>query len=229
MKLKYLGHSCFLLYAGGKRIVFDPFIRANVIAEKAGVDIDMVEADYILVSHGHNDHTADLMYLAERTGATVVGIWEVCSWVGKQGYTKTHPMNAGGEWNFDFGKVKLTAAIHSSSFEDGSYAGMPVGFIIQSEGKTLYYAGDTALTYDMKITGERYSIDYAFLPIGNNFTMGYEDACIAADYVKCNQVIGMHYDTFGYIKVDHAQVVNHFKQAGKTIQLIPVGSEISLS
>jgi L-ascorbate metabolism protein UlaG (beta-lactamase superfamily) len=145
MELKYLGHSCFQLRIKDTLIVFDPFIRGNVLAAEAGIDIDEVKADYILVSHGHDDHTGDLMYLAERTQAKVVTSWEIYAWLNKNGYTNAHPMNIGGKWQFDFGEVKMTYAAHSSSLGDGTYAGIAGGFMIKAEGKTIYYSGDTAL------------------------------------------------------------------------------------
>jgi len=228
MKLTFYGHACFVLETAGKRILFDPFIRGNSLAEEAGVDIDSIEADYILISHGHDDHTGDMMYLANKTGATVVANWEIYSWMNKQGYSNGHPMNIGGEWTFDFGKIKMTAATHSSSFADGTYAGLAAGYLIESEGKTVYFSGDTALTQDMALLGELFQIDYAILPIGNNFTMGYKDANLAADKVKCNNVIAMHYDTFGYIKVNHQEVSDYFTSKGKSITFIPINTSIEI-
>ena len=228
MKLKYLGHSCFQLYVNGKYIVFDPFIRGNILAADAGINIDEVRADYILVTHGHDDHTGDLMYLAERTNATIVASWEIISWLTKQGYTNGHPMNVGGKWKFDFGTVKMTIAAHSSSLSDGTYAGVPAGFIIEAGGKVIYIAGDTALTLEMKLIAEEYKLDWAILPIGSNFTMDYKDACRAAEMVNCNHVIAMHYDTFGFIRVNHDEVKEYFNSNNKQIELMPIGSEKEL-
>jgi L-ascorbate metabolism protein UlaG (beta-lactamase superfamily) len=228
VKLKYLGHSCFQLQIGDKFIVFDPFIRGNQLAADAGVDIDDVKADYIFISHGHDDHTADLLYLAERNNATVVCSWEIYSWLNKQGYTNAHPMNVGGSWKFDFGKVKMTFAAHSSSLADGTYAGVAAGFVIEAEGKAIYFAGDTALTGDMKLIGESFNLDWALLPIGNNFTMDYIDACKAADFVNCTNVIAMHFDTFGYIKVSHDAAIAHFQSNKKKLHIMPIGNEIAL-
>ena len=225
MKLKYLGHSCFQLNVGGKNIVFDPFIRGNMLAADAGIDIDEVKADYIFITHGHDDHTSDLMYLAESTNATVVASWEIITWLTKQGYTNGHPMNVGGKWTFDFGTVKMTIAAHSSSLLDGTYAGVAAGFIIEAEGKVIYYAGDTALTLEMKLIADEYKVDWAILPIGSNFTMDYKDACKAADMVKCNNVIAMHFDTFGFIRVNHNEVIEYFNKNNKQIELMAIGSE----
>lgn len=228
MNFKYLGHACFQASIGGKHLVFDPFIRGNTLAAEAGIKINDVNAEYILVSHGHSDHTDDLLYLAEQTTAKVISSFEIISWLGKQGYSNGHPMNIGGKWNFDFGTVKLTFATHSSSFADGTYAGVPSGFLITAEGKTIYYAGDTGLTMEMKLLGELYKIDYAILPIGDNFTMDIEDACHAADFINCKNIIGMHYDTFGFIKINHEAAKNHFAKHNKNLHLLNIGEAIEI-
>jgi L-ascorbate metabolism protein UlaG (beta-lactamase superfamily) len=211
MQLTYLGHSCFLLETAGKKLIFDPFIRNNELA-KDKVSFEELEADYILISHGHEDHTADLIDLAKQTGATVVCSWEIHAWLNQKGITKTHPMNIGGKWQFDFGTVHMVFAAHSSSLPDGSYAGVAAGFIIESNGKKIYYAGDTALTSDMQLIPTKHKLDYALLPIGDNFTMDYKDACTAARMIQCKQIIAMHFDTFGFIQVNHEEALAHFKQ-----------------
>lgn len=221
INVTYLGHSCFIIEAGGKKLLFDPFISPNELAK--GIDVNSVPADYILVSHGHEDHVADAVSIARRTGAKVISNWEIVNWFGKQGITNHHPMNTGGHWFFDFGKVKCVNAVHSSSLPDGSYGGNPMGFLVESDGKTFYYAGDTALTYDMKLIGDYKKVDFAFLPLGNNFTMGVDNAIIASEFIACDHIIGMHYDTFGYIKIDHEEAVRKFAAAGKTLYLLPVG------
>jgi L-ascorbate metabolism protein UlaG (beta-lactamase superfamily) len=226
MEFRYLGHACFQVTAEGKHIVFDPFIRGNTLAAEAGVTIDDVKADYILVSHGHSDHTGDLLYLAEKTGATVVSSFEICTWLNKQGYAHTHPMNIGGKWAFDFGTVKMTFASHSSSLDDGTYAGEAAGFLLRTERKTIYYSGDTGLNAEMKLIGELNKIDLALLPVGDNFTMGVEDACLAADFIRCRNIIGMHFDTFGFIKIDHDAAKAHFKQHEKMLHLLSIGERI---
>jgi L-ascorbate metabolism protein UlaG (beta-lactamase superfamily) len=228
MKLKYLGHSCFQLQINDMFIVFDPFIRGNVLAAEANIDIDEVKADYILVSHGHDDHTGDLLYLAERTQAKVVCAWEVYMWLSKNGYTNSHPMNIGGKWQFDFGTVKMTFAAHSSSMADGTYAGVAGGFLIETEGKTIYYSGDTALIQEMKLLGELYKIDTALLPIGDNFTMDYKEANLAAGFIRCNNIIAMHFDTFGFIKVDHEAAVKHFAVNNNKLHIPVIGETIEL-
>jgi L-ascorbate metabolism protein UlaG (beta-lactamase superfamily) len=137
-------------------------------------------------------------------------------------------MNIGGHWFFEFGKVKCVVAVHSSTLPDGSYGGNPMGFLLETDEGNLYYAGDTALTYDMKLIGDYKQIDVAFLPIGNNFTMGIDNAIIAADFIKCEKIIGMHYDTFGYIKIDHKEATEKFNVAGKELTLMKIGESKSL-
>lgn len=226
MKATYYGQSCFLLELQGTKILFDPFITPNELAKD--IDPDTIEADFILVSHGHSDHTADLVPIASRTGATVVCSFEIAEWLGTRGVTNTHPMNLGGQWSFDFGKVKMVFAAHSNSLPDGTYGGTAAGFIIHADNKIIYYSGDTALTQEMKLTGELYSLDVAFLPIGDNFTMGVDDAIIASKFINCTEIIGMHYDTFGYIKIDKKEALAKFEQAGLNLRLPDIGSSIEL-
>lgn len=226
MKVIYYGHSCFSVHTGGKTLLFDPFISQNPLA--SGIDVDSIEADYILLSHAHNDHTADALRIARRTGAVIIGIWEISEWAIAEGHTKTHPMNIGGYFNFDFGSVQMVKAVHSSSFPDGRYGGQAAGFVVSSEGKSFYYSGDTALTLDMQLIPERHNLNFAFLPIGSNFTMDVADAITASKYIRCNHIIGMHYDTFGYIVVDHQEAVNRFNQAGKLLTLMGIGQSTDL-
>lgn len=224
MQITYYGHSCFGIEIKGKHLLFDPFITPNEMA--AHIDATSVKADYILISHGHEDHIADCISIANRTGATVICSWEISVWLQKHGVSTTHPMNTGGKWHFDFGKVKCVAAQHSSGLPDGSYGGNPMGFVIESDEGNFYYAGDTALTYDMKLIGEYRKIDFAFLPIGDNFTMGVDNAILASEFINCPNIIGMHYDTFGYIKIDKMLAVQKFDRAGKKLTLIEIGQSI---
>jgi len=221
MNITYYGHSCFGVEVNSKHILFDPFITDNELA--VNIDVNTVKADYILVSHGHNDHVADLVSIAKRTNAKVVCNWEIHVWLNNQGVTNTHPMNTGGKWKFDFGDVKCVVAVHSSSLPDGTYGGNPMGFIIESSKGNFYYAGDTALTNDMKLIGDYRRVDFAFLPIGDNFTMGVDNAIIASEFIKCNKIIGMHYDTFGYITINKEQAVKKFNNAGNELLLFNVG------
>lgn len=225
MKITFYGHSCFGIEVKGKHLLFDPFISPNPLA--AHINLNSVKADFILQSHGHMDHIADTVAIAKRTGATVICAFEIHEWLNKQGVTTTHPMNTGGKWMFDFGKVKCVAAVHSSSLPDGSYGGNPMGFVIESEEGNFYYAGDTALTYDMKLIGEYRKVDFALLPLGDNFTMGVDNAIIASDFIKCNDIIGMHYDTFGYIKIDSSEAVQKFERSGKKLTLMNIGDTIT--
>lgn len=226
MQVTYYGQSCFMLETPGHKILFDPFITPNELASH--IDVDTITPDFILVSHGHQDHVADLIPIAKRSNATVVGSFELTTWLGNNGISNSHPMNIGGKWKFDFGTVKMVAAVHSNSLPDGTYGGTEAGFILQANGKTIYYAGDTALHYDMKLLRELFQIDVAFLPIGDNFTMGVDDAIVAAEFIGCSNIIGMHYETFGYIKIDHEAAVQKFKDAGLQLTLIPIGESVTV-
>ena len=226
MKLTYFGHSCCLIEFGGKKLLFDPFISPNELASQ--IDINSIEADYIFISHGHQDHMADAEAIAKRTGATIISTYEIVVWYGNKDING-HPMNTGGKWDFDFGTVKMVNAVHSSVLPDGTYGANPVGFVVSNDTDgAFYFAGDTALTWDMKLLPMICpKLDVAILPIGDNFTMGYEDAIIASDFIECDNIIGVHFDTFGYIKVDHEQVKAAFEAKGKTIKLPAIGEIIS--
>jgi L-ascorbate metabolism protein UlaG (beta-lactamase superfamily) len=225
MKFTYYGHSCFCVEVKGKKLLFDPFITPNELAK--GVDVNTVEADYILISHGHEDHVADCVSIAKRTGATVICSWEIYIWLGKQGVENVHPMNTGGKKTFEFGTVKCTAAQHSSSLPDGSYGGNPMGFIVIAD-KNFYYSGDTALTLDMQLVPQSAPVSFCILPIGDNFTMGYEDAARAAHMISCHTVIGVHYNTFPYIVVDIDKTKAHFERNGLDLRLPGIGETINL-
>lgn len=224
MNITYYGHSCFGVEIKGKHILFDPFITPNELAKN--INANNVKADYILISHGHDDHIADAVSIAKRTGATVVCGWEIYLWLQKQGVENIQPMNTGGKKMFDFGSVKCVKAEHSSSLPDGSYGGNPMGFVIESTDKNFYYAGDTALTYDMKLIGEYRFVDFAFLPIGDHFTMGVDNAIIATEFINCPDVIGMHYDTFGFIKIDKEEAKYKFARQGKKLTLMEIGETL---
>lgn len=221
MKTTYYGHSCFSVEVAGKRLLFDPFITPNPLA--AAIDIQRLKADFILVSHGHVDHVADAVEIAKRTDALVVANFEVASWLNKMGAPRIQPMNHGGAVNLDFGRVKFVSAIHSSTMPDGSSGGNPGGFVIESRDGNFYYSGDTALTLDMKLIGESTKLKFAALCVGDNFTMGPDDAVKAADFIKCDQVLGVHFDTFPPIKIDHAAAKEKFQAAGKTLHLLRPG------
>jgi len=224
MNLTYYGHACFAVVAGGKTLLFDPFITPNPLARK--IDAGTITADFILVSHGHGDHVADLIAIAQRTGATVIAPFEVGSWFEKKGVKNVQAMNHGGAAQTSFGRVKLTAAVHSSSMPDGSYGGNPCGFVVESKNGNFYYSGDTALTLDMKLIGEQTNLRFAVLPIGDYFTMGSGDALRAADLVGVTKIVGVHYDTFPPIEIDRAAARKAAEAAGKELFLPGIGESI---
>jgi L-ascorbate metabolism protein UlaG (beta-lactamase superfamily) len=226
MKLTYYGHACFAVEAGGHTLLFDPFITPNPLAQE--IDLNQVKADFILVSHGHGDHVADLVALAKQTGAAIIAPFEVGSWFEKKGVQKVQAMNHGGMAKLLFGTVKLTAAVHSSSMPDGSYGGNPCGFLIETPQGNFYYSGDTALTMDMKLIGQWSKLDFAIFPIGDFFTMGIEDAMSAAELVGVNKMVGVHYDTFPPIKLDQAAARRCAESARKELLLPKIGETIEL-
>lgn len=225
MKIQFLGHASLLLIIDQIHILVDPFITANPKASH--IEIDALKADYILLTHAHQDHILDAEVIAKRTGATIVSNFEIVSHYQKMGLNG-HPMNHGGSWEFDFGTVKYVNAIHTSSFPDGAYGGQPGGFIIKGEYKTIYIAGDTALTYDMKLIPLQFNLDLAVLPIGDNFTMGVEDALIASDFLECDKILGYHFDTFGYIEIDHQKAIQTFFEKDKDLMLLKIGESLTL-
>lgn len=226
MKITFYGQNCLGLEIKGKHILVDPFISGNPLA-KDKIDVNAIQADYILLTHAHQDHVLDAETIAKRTGAVIVSNFEICTYYEKKGID-VHPMNLGGNWKFEFGKVKYVAAIHTSSFADGTYGGQPGGFVIKGEHKNIYIAGDTALTMDMKLIPLHTKLDLAILPIGDNFTMGIDDAILASDFVECDKVLGVHYDTFGFIEIDHEEAKRKFYDAGKDLMLFDIGESIEL-
>jgi L-ascorbate metabolism protein UlaG (beta-lactamase superfamily) len=226
MELTYYGHSCFSVVVNGKNLLFDPFITHNELAKH--INVEQIQADYILQSHGHVDHIADCVGIARRTGAKVIASWEVHTWLNAQGVSNTHPMNTGGKWNFGDFTVKCVVAQHSSGLPDGSYGGNPLGFLVMSSEASFYYGGDTALTMDMQLIPNWTSLDFAVLPIGDNFTMDATDAAACATMVKCKKVVGVHYDTFGFIKIDHQKSKEIFARGGTELLLPKIGETISL-
>src|SRR6267143_378788 len=224
MKFTYYGHACFSVEAGDKTLLFDPFITPNPLASK--IDADKIAADFILVSHGHGDHVADVIAIAKRTSATVITSYEVGTWFEEKGVKNVQAMNHGGAATTGFGWVKLTSAIHSSSMPDGSYGGNPCGFVVESSDGNFYYSGDTALTYDMKLIGEGIKLSFAVFPIGDFFTMGIENALRAAEFVGVSKFVGVHYDTFPPIKLDRAAAFAAARTAGKELLLPAIGETI---
>lgn len=226
MKITYFGHSCVEVITGGKKLLFDPFISQNPLAKS--VNITSFNPDFILLSHGHGDHVQDAVQIAKSSESTFISCFELVSWVEEKGL-KGHPMNIGGKWKFDFGTVKLVQAVHSSKLPDGQYGGPEAGFVIWNEEDCFYFAGDTALTMDMQLIPMICPpLQVALLPIGDNFTMGYEDAVVAADFIQCETVIGIHYDTFGYITIDKQAARKAFESVGKELILLDIGQTLTI-
>jgi L-ascorbate metabolism protein UlaG (beta-lactamase superfamily) len=227
MKITYWSHSCFLVETSTHRLVIDPFLKGNELAKIKPED---VRCDFILVSHGHEDHLGDSIEIAKRNGATIIAAYETAVFCEKNG-AQVHPMQHGGAWQFPFGRVKLTIAHHSSSraTRDGFlYLGNPAGIVITAEGRTLYHAGDTALFLDMKLIGELNRIDLAMVPIGDNFTMGPEDAALAVEFVRARLALPMHYNTFELIKVDPQRFVDACAARGHEARVLEIGGSLEL-
>lgn len=225
MNITYLGHSSLKIEANGKSILVDPFISANPRASH--IDVNNLECDYILITHAHYDHIMDVEALATRTNALIISNHEIVTYYEGKGL-KGHGMNHGGTWNFDFGSIKMVNAIHSSSFPDGANGGNPAGFVLSSEGKHVYIAGDTALTMDMKLIPLFFKLDLAILPVGGNFTMDINEALYAAEFVECNNIMGVHFDTAPYIEIQHEEAKAKFSAKGKTLNLLSIGDSLAV-
>ncbi len=225
MQLTFYGQSCFMVEVNGTKILFDPFITPNPKAKH--INVESIRPDYLFLSHGHGDHVADAVDIATRSGATCVANAEIADWLSGKGL-KVHPMNQGGFISFDFGKVRGVSAIHSSSLPDGSYAGNPLGFVFNTTAGNFYFAGDTALTMDMQLIPRWSKPDFSVLPIGGNFTMDVADAIIAAEFVNCNTVVGVHYNTFDLITIDTAKAETDFKATGKILLLPGIGETVEV-
>ena len=222
MLFTYYGHSCFVVESGGIKFLFDPFISGNPLATH--IDIKSVKADYILVSHAHKPHTQDLVRIYKQTKATVIASYEVIAWALE--CDKFHVLNY-GTCKFDFGEVRMVSANHSSAFPDGSYGGSAAGFVLKLPEGNFYYSGDTGLTTDMQLIPKYFAtLDFAVLPIGGNFTMNVDGAVIASDFIGCNKIIGVHYDTFEYIKIDKQEAIDKFARAGKELILVNIGDTV---
>lgn len=229
MKLTYHGQSTVTIETNGHHLVIDPFFSGN---EKATTNPDDVKADFILLTHAHADHMLDAERIAKATGATIIATHELATYLSFKGLN-VHPMNLGGQFEFSFGKVKMTQAFHSSSIIDEEkqtimYMGMPAGFLLTIEGKEIYHAGDTALFGDLALYGAHHEIDLAFLPIGDNFTMGPDDALIAADMLQAKAVVPIHYDTFDLIKQDANAFCEKIEAQGQTGHPLAIGESLEL-
>lgn len=226
MKLTYLGHSCFLVETRQAKLIIDPFLTENPAATLKAADI---VCDYILLSHGHDDHSGDALEIAQSCGATIVANFEIAEYFSAQG-AKTHGMNPGGGYNFPFGRVKLTLAHHSSSLEAGLrpiYLGSPCGILLQADGRTLYHAGDTALFLDMQLIG-RAGLDVALLPIGDNFTMGPDDALVALDFLKPKVAVPIHYNTWPAIAQDAGAFAARAAATGHIVRALKAGEVLEV-
>ncbi len=225
LRISWLSHACFLIETDRAKILIDPFVTDNPLAP---VKADDVDADFILVSHGHGDHIGDTISIAKRTGATVVSNYEIQNWVVNQGIENAHPLHIGGGYDFDWGRVKLTIAHHGSALPDGSYGGNPCGFLLTIQGKNIYHACDTGLFYDMKLIGEE-GVDLAILPIGDNFTMGPDDALRAVKLIDPRQVVPIHYDTFDVIKQDpHTWAARVQKETDAKVTVMKPGDVLEI-
>jgi len=226
MKIRFLGHASFLIEINNKKVLIDPFIKGNPLA--ASIDINTIDADYVLLTHGHGDHVADAEEICKRTGATIISNFEVCNWFQDKGLS-CHALNHGGKFKFDFATIKYVMATHTSSMPDGSYGGNPGGFVIWTEAECLYIAGDTGLTMDMKLIPMLCpKLSAAILPVGDNFTMGIEEAVMAAEFVECDKIIPCHFDTMLQIKVDKDKVIQAFKEKGKECLFIEIGDTLEV-
>lgn len=229
IKLTYYGHATFGVDADGTRIVVDPFLAPNNPLAPAGATAETVDADYMLLTHGHGDHVADAVAIAKRTGCTVICNFEIGNWLMAQGVENVHQMHIGGGYNFPFGRVKLTIAHHGSQLPDGSDGGNPAGVVFNfNDGTDVYFAGDTALTYDMRLIGEAGGVDVAVLPIGDNFTMGPDDAVMAAQFVKAKRVIPCHFNTFPPIEQDPDDFARKLADEGIECTVMQSGDEYEI-
>ena len=229
MRLTFWGHSFVELAGSGGSVLIDPFISGNPLAEKAGATVERFSPKAVLLTHGHFDHVGDALAIARRSGATVVAPFELASYCQSQGAT-VHPMHIGGSRQFDWGWVKLTPAWHGSAVVDGGivYTGNPCGLLVRMDGKTVYHTGDTALFGDMALIGQRHPVDVALLPIGDNFTMGPDDALYAAQLIRPRTVVPMHYDTFDLIRQDPHAFARRVEQAGLTCRVLAPGESLEV-
>ena len=225
MKITFYGHACFGIEIANTHILIDPFISGNPKASH--IDINQIKADYILVTHAHQDHILDVEAVAKNTGAVIVSNYEIVMYYGTKNL-EGHPVNHGGTYTTETFSAKYVNAIHTSSFPDGTYGGQPGGFVITAGDKSLYIAGDTALTMDMKLIPMTTKLTASILPIGDNFTMGVDDAIIASDFVECNKVIGCHFDTFPPIEINVEDAKDKFSREQKELLVLEIGASIDI-
>lgn len=226
MEVSYYGHSCFGIDTGSAKLLIDPFITPNELA--AHIKVEDIEVDKVLITHGHEDHLADAEQFLKRPGVQLVSNYEIILWYGTKGIENIVGMNIGGTYREEGLSIKYVNASHSSVLPDGNHGGNPGGFVIKSGGKCVYHAGDTGLLMDMELLGRHENIDVAFLPIGDLFTMGVDDAMIAADMLNCSHVVGMHYDTWPPLVIDKDAAREKFANAGKKLTLLDIGSAMTI-
>ncbi|MCF2874090.1 MULTISPECIES: metal-dependent hydrolase [unclassified Tenacibaculum] len=225
MNITFYGHACFGIEINGTHVLVDPFITGNPLASE--IKVEDIKADYILLTHAHQDHILDVELIAERTGATIVSNYEIVMHYGAKNL-KGHPVNHGGTFKTEAFSAKYVNAVHTSSFPDGTYGGQPGGFVISAGDKSLYIAGDTAVTMDMKLIPMTTKLSASILPIGDNFTMGVDDAIIASNFVECDKVIGCHFNTFPPIEINVEEAKEAFAKANKELTIIEIGKTISI-
>jgi len=225
VEVTWYGHSATGIVTPMVKLLIDPFFSGNA---QAAATADEVEADVIVVTHGHSDHVGDTVEIAKRTGALVVSNFEIINWLQAKGLENVHPLHIGGGKSFEWGRVKLTIAQHGSSMPDGSYGGLAAGVLLYLGGVRIYHAGDTGLFYDMKLIGKD-DIDLAMLPIGDNFTMGPDDALSAVDLLEPKMVVPMHFDTFDVIQQDAAEWAGRVERETRaTVQVLQPGESVTL-
>ena len=225
MKIKFLGHSCFLIEVNGVHILIDPFISGNTLSSH--IDVSSLKADFILLTHAHQDHVLDVEVIAERTKAVIISNYEIAMYYGAKDLN-VFALNHGGTFKSEAFSAKYVNAIHTSSFADGTYGGEPGGFVISSKDKNIYVAGDTAVTMDMQLIPMFTKLDAAILPIGDTFTMGIDDAIIASNLVECNKIIGCHFNTFPPIEIDVNNAIAKFASKEKELNLLGIGEHINI-
>ncbi|MCE5305718.1 metal-dependent hydrolase [bacterium] len=224
LKIQYLGHSAFIFDDGKYRVIIDPFITGNPLAPIKWEDVN---AQFIILTHAHSDHFGDTLAIAKKNDATVIAVNELSTYVAKKG-AKSHFMHIGGSWMFPFGKVKFTQAFHGSSLDNNEYMGEPAGVLLTMGGITVYHTGDTGIFGDMKLIGEMNKIDVLLCPIGDNFTMGIDDAVKACEFVQPHLAIPMHYNTFPQIQADPNEFVTKVKQIGIDSRVMQFGEIINI-
>lgn len=222
LKLTYLSHSTFILDDGNYKLIIDPFITGNPTCP---IKVDDVKVNFVVLTHAHGDHLGDAFTIAKNTDALVIAVNELANYAAENG-CKAHNMHIGGAYNFPFGRLKFTIAHHGSSSPDGRYMGEPAGVVIKMGGKTVYHTGDTGLFLDMKLIGELDKIDLFLVPIGDNFTMGIDDAVKAVEFVNPVLTIPMHYNTFPVIPADPFEFKKKVEALGKNCRVMEFGETL---